>query len=131
MNEVSRGYVIFLFTVLMMVVGVAAAYQVVDQAIVRPITLTQAYPAQGLLNITSQSSVEMYFSTASHLSFRSSAPVDVYIYVTNPSNYEGIYESFNQSVTSFSQNIPSTGSAYIMIVNTANQTAYVNYTVAL
>lgn len=131
MNEVSRGYVIFLLAVLMMVIGIAAAYQVVNQAIVKPITFTQAYPAQGILNITSQSSVEMYFSTASHLTFKSSTPVDVYIYVTNPSNYEGVYESFNQSVTNFSQGIPSTGSAYIMIVNSANQTAFVNYTVTV
>jgi hypothetical protein len=131
MNEIQKSYAIFIITVILIIVGIFGAYQAIEASLVKPAITRASYPPSGELNITSQSSVEMYYSGASSFTMKSNVPVDVYIYVTNPSNYNGIYEWSNHSVTQLSLSIPSNGYQYIIVTNPTNTTAFVKYNVTI
>ncbi|MEM3857749.1 MAG: hypothetical protein QXI37_04490 [Thermoprotei archaeon] len=114
--------------VAVIIASLLVAGYTVNSTIISPGTKGVGLPPQGNLTIPSQASYELYFTAGNHFTVKSSIPIDVYAYVSNPSSYNGEFDQDHLNVTSLSLTITATGDIYLILTNPNNSNATVTYT---
>jgi hypothetical protein len=127
MTEARRGTTFLAFAAIAIIAGVALAGYVVDSQVIVPASQSIGYPPVGNVTITNQSSVELFYTTGSSFSMNSTLPVNVFIYIAQPSSFKGLYQLTNISVTKMSTSFPVSGDIYIVISNPGTQNVTVFY----
>lgn len=111
----------------MIIVSLFVAGYVVNAAIISPGTQTVGLGSSGNVTVPSQASYELYFKAGHHFAMNSTGVVDVYVYVSNPSDYTGLYQSSNLNVTHLTLSITATGGVYIVLTNPGSANVTVDY----